>query len=167
MPTTYRLDTAAFRALVLNPSWMVSNMHSRAEAAEELFHGIAPVGTPIDGDDDPGTFRDSVVVTSGVNGGVHSDRAFGRLTSHDPRALSKEYGHTAANGRFVEGSHALVRSMDAMGGFGSARVAQTGGRGTAIRKKRAALAKRRAKTAESRRMRDAVKKFGFEPPVLD
>lgn len=170
---TYRLDMPAFRELVLNSPEMVEEMRGRAELGKTRFQTVtAPVGDPTEGDDHPGTFRDSAVVTSGVNGGINKDRAFGRLASTDPRALSKEFGHLASNGRFVEGSHALVRAMDAFGGHGSARVPQTGGRGTAARKKRAALAKRRAAAKAKRqspeyRAKQAEKKLGFEPPVLE
>lgn len=166
--TGYQLDSVGFREHLLNSDWMVENMHSRADRAKDLFEAIAPVGEPLEGDDTPGTFKASAIVTAGTNGGIHHDRAFGRLASTDDHALSKEYGHVASNGRFVEGSHALVRSMDAFGGqYGSAHVAQTGGRGAATLKKRARAAKRRTANAERKRLKDARDKFGFDPPVLD
>lgn len=143
---SYRLDTAAFREHILNSPWMVREMRSRAERAKDLFEAIAPVGSPLEGDDHAGTFRDSAVVTAGTDGGVKKDRAWGRMASTDLLALPKEYGHHAPDGSFVEGSHAIVRSMDAMGGqFGHAAAPKFGGRGKASQKKRAQAAARRAR----------------------
>lgn len=113
----YDLDVEAFGRLVLRSEFMKADMLARAERVKETFQATAPVGSPAEGDDHPGRYRDSAHVESGtmrVPGGS-GERAYGRVVVEDEAAMSIEFGHTASNGRQVEGSHTLTRALDAAG----------------------------------------------------
>lgn len=103
----YTLNYEAFREELLNAPWMVEEMRSRAERGKAFAESIAPRDT--------GEFASSFEVDSGTHGGIHSDRAWATLSSNDPAALSKEFGHEAG-GRHVEGSYTLTKTMDVMRG---------------------------------------------------
>lgn len=118
-----------FGRRILNGAYMVAAMRARAERVGEAFRATAPVGEPFEPDDHAGRFRDSAEVTSGDHGGPKHDRAFGRVSVHDPAAMSIEFGHSVRRqdgGKFaprgtgeeyphIEGSYTLTRALDAAG----------------------------------------------------
>lgn len=80
MTVKYTIDEAAFRAEVLNSPAMVAHCRAIAENA----HAIADATAPFDANDPDGIhYRDQFEVSSGTNGGIHNDRAFGRLENND------------------------------------------------------------------------------------
>lgn len=115
--TRYVLDSEAFGRLVLRSEGMKADMHARADRVKAVFEATAPVGEPYEDDHHAGRYKDSAEVESGemhVPDG-RGIRAYGRVTVNDPAAMSIEFGHTASNGRHVEGSHTLTRALDAAG----------------------------------------------------
>jgi hypothetical protein len=104
--TSYHLDHAAFRELVLNAPWMVEEMHSRAESAKAVAVSISP-DAPVIGEG----YIDSFEVESGTHGGVNHDRAYAVLKNTSDHARYVEFGteHNAAH-------HVLTRAMDGAGG---------------------------------------------------
>lgn len=114
MTARYKLDYAAFGRLVLNSPAMEAEMRARAERVQAEFIATAPVSDQPD-DEHRGRYKDSSSVESGTHGGIHHDRAYGRVTVDDEAAMSIEYGHHTKKGKFVEGSHTLTRALDAAG----------------------------------------------------
>lgn len=85
-----------------------------ARAIRATAEATAPVGSAADGDVTPGVFKASFR----VDAYVRKDRGPGSrwvadVVSVDPHGVDKELGHLAANGRFVDGSHTLLRAADA------------------------------------------------------
>lgn len=118
-----------FGRRILNGAYMVEAMRKRAARVEQTFRDTAPVGEPFEPDDHAGRFRDSAATTAGEHGGPHHDRAYGRVTVHDPAAMSIEFGHSVERrdgGKFaargtgtpyphIEGHHTLTRALDSAG----------------------------------------------------
>lgn len=102
--TKYTHDYEAFGRLVLRSQAMQAHLRARAERVKTAFEATAPVET--------GEFKGSARVESGVED-IHGRRAYGRVIVDDPLAMTKEFGHTTANGKHVPGSHALTRALDA------------------------------------------------------
>lgn len=125
----YVQNHETFGRRVLNGAYMVEAMRKRASRVEQVFRATAPVGEPFEPDDHAGRFRDSAETTSGDHGGPSKDRAYGRVTVHDPAAISIEYGHSVRRhdgGKFaprgtgeayphIEGAYTLTRALDAAG----------------------------------------------------
>jgi hypothetical protein len=112
MTTRYVHNYGAFDRLVLNSEMMRDAMHGRAERVQERFVETAPVSDEPD-DEHRGRYKDSSTVESGLDGGPHHDRAYGRVTVHDPAAMSIEFGHRAEDGSHVEGSYTLTNALNA------------------------------------------------------
>jgi hypothetical protein len=93
--TKYRLDPAGFRRNLLQADFMVAEMHRRAERVKEAAEASAP--------QDTGEYRSSFKVETVRDGGIHHDRAEGRVVNTDPAALPIEFGHITKAGTFVEG----------------------------------------------------------------
>lgn len=104
MATRYTHDYEAFGRQVLRGEDMVAHLRARAERVKTEFEAAAPVDT--------GEFKGSARVESGVED-IHGRRAYGRVVVDDPLAMTKEFGHTTADGKHVPGSHALTRALDA------------------------------------------------------
>lgn len=75
---------------MLNAPWMVADMHARAERVKVRAEATAPYDR---NDPDGIHYRDAFEVESGKHGGVHHDRAYGRVTNTDQAALAVEYGN--------------------------------------------------------------------------
>lgn len=67
---------------------------------------IAPVGSPADGDEHPGLYRDSFETETGVIE-MAGRRAYGRLTNTAPYAAAVEYGNAR-----VPAHHTMLRALD-------------------------------------------------------
>jgi len=102
--TSYRLNPAAFRELVLNAEWMVAEMAARAERGKEFAMSVAPDAPPY-GEGYIASFE----VESGRDGGIHGDRAYGRLSNGDDAARYVEFGTPT-----IQPHHVLTRALDAM-----------------------------------------------------
>lgn len=102
--TSYRLDPAAFRKLVLNAPWMVEEMRSRAEAGKAFAVSVAPDAPPY-GEGYIASFE----VESGTGGGVHHDRAYAELRNTDDAARYIEFGTERTHAH-----HVLTRAADVM-----------------------------------------------------
>lgn len=110
MGADYRHNYGAFDRQVLNSEMMQTAMRHRAEKVQARFVETAPVSDEPDGDR---RYKDSSEVSSGLNGGVNNNRAFGRVTVTHEAAMAIEYGHIAENGRPVEGSYTLTNALEA------------------------------------------------------
>lgn len=111
----YHLDQAAFRRHVLNAPWMVEEMRRRAEAGAAYARSIAPVDPE---STEPGRYKNSIEVHSGVNGGIHHDRAYGSVSSaartDDGQSLAVivEYGTENQRAQYV-----MAATLDVLGGW--------------------------------------------------
>jgi hypothetical protein len=103
----YRLDRAAFRRNLLNAPWMVQLMRARAEAGKAYAESVAPDAPPY-GEGYIASFE----VDAGTDGGVHRDRAYGRLRNTSPHARYIEHGTERARAH-----HVLAAAMDVMSGW--------------------------------------------------
>lgn len=117
MGATYRHNYAAFGRLVLNSPMMETPMRRKAEKVQERFIETAPVSDEPD-NDDVRRYKDSSEVSSGLNGGLNNDRAYGRVTVNHRAAMAIEYGHRARRkdgepGEWVEGSYTLTNALRA------------------------------------------------------
>ena len=102
----FEVDYAGISEM-LNAEWMQAEMLRRAKAGQEFAQSIAPYDpTSRDGSH----YRDSFETSSGTHGGIHHDRAYGRLENTDDAALFIEIGskHGPAH-------HILGKSLDIMG----------------------------------------------------
>ncbi|HET8589010.1 MAG TPA: hypothetical protein VFM01_05205 [Nakamurella sp.] len=74
-------------------------LREMAERAEAAAVAAAPVGPA----DDPhrGRYKASFEVSSGSHGGVHKDRAFGRLENTSEESFYVEYGTSQQEGRHI------------------------------------------------------------------
>ena len=112
----YRHKYAAFNREVLNASWMEALMLEHAERGKVVAEAIAPDATPFGVG-----YKYSFEVSSGKHGGIHHDRAYGRLENTDPDALVIEYGSREgidSKGRkhgATPAHRTLGRASDAMG----------------------------------------------------
>jgi hypothetical protein len=77
---TYKLNRAAFREELLNADWMVAHMAGIAERAREIAVETAPFDPA---DPDGQHYKERFTVSSGKQGGIHHDRAYGRLENDD------------------------------------------------------------------------------------
>lgn len=78
---------------MLNAPWMEAAMRQLIEPAKPVAEGLAPVGKLSDGDQTPGSYKADFHIESGRCGGVHHDRAYGRLVNNDPNAFMVEFGN--------------------------------------------------------------------------
>ena len=108
--STYHHNYKAFGAEVLNASWMVVEMRARIERVAALAQSIAPFD-PNDKDGDH--YRDHFSVDSGTHGGIHHDRAYGRLTNDHVAAMAIEFGSYGKYGR-IPGHRTLGKALDAL-----------------------------------------------------
>lgn len=76
---------------------VVTSVRREAEIRAARIRSVAA------GHSDSGTFLASIKLQSGSTDTV--------IYSDDPNALSKNYGHQAANGRMVEGVHAFEAGL--------------------------------------------------------
>jgi hypothetical protein len=76
---------------------VVAAVHREAEARAARVRAVAA------GHSDSGAFLSSIKVEQGSTDTI--------IYSDDPNALSKNYGHQAANGRMVEGVHAFEAGL--------------------------------------------------------
>ena len=109
MGAKYTLDPVAFRENLLNAEWMVALMHSRAEEGAAFARSIAPVDEE---SDHPGRYKAGIGVESGRDGGVHHDRAYGRVTASAPESRFVEFG-TEHN----DAHHVLIATLDVLSGW--------------------------------------------------
>lgn len=106
---------------MLRSEFVTRHVKAKAEEIRAAAEGLAPVGSPADGDDTPGTFKDSFRVVEReqiARGGGR--RIVYDVVSVDPNGLPKEVGHQRINPRtgrvtFVEGSHTLERAAQGLG----------------------------------------------------
>lgn len=114
MPAVYKADYKGIGEMLRSPG-IRGAVSARARRVRAAAEAIAPVGSPADGDDTPGTFkgsfRVSVHVRADANG--RGSRVVADVVSVDPLGAKKELGHVASNGRYVDGSHTLLRALDA------------------------------------------------------
>ena len=117
MTARYNHDYAAFGRNVLNAEWMEAEMLRRAEQGKVFAEAHAPYD-PQDADGEH--YRDAFSVSSGKHGGLHKDRAYGRLTNDNSAAALVEFGRPAGvdkNGRAYpaqERHRTLGSALDAM-----------------------------------------------------
>lgn len=105
--TSYRLNRAAFRRHVLQADFMVAEMGVRAHRVRDVAEAIAPIET--------GAYKRRFRVKTLRRGGIHKDRAEGRVINTDPAALSIEFGHVTDSDTFVAGHYTLTHAIDAAG----------------------------------------------------
>lgn len=103
----YKLNPAGFRANLLQSDFMAAEMAARAERVKAVAEASAPIET--------GHYKESFEVKTSKRGGIHNDRAEGRVITTDPAALSIEFGHLTQGGTFVDGHYTLTRALDAAG----------------------------------------------------
>lgn len=114
MAVRYNLDYAAFGEHVLNSAWMEAHMHGIADAAK----GIAEATAPFDPADPDGQhYKERFSVSSGTHGGIHHDRAYGRLENDDTTpdgfsvAAAVEFGNSN-----TPAHHTIWKAMQAAAG---------------------------------------------------
>lgn len=103
----YNLDRVGFREHLLNAPWMVELMKERAEAGKAYAESVAPDAPPY-GEGYIASFE----VEAGINGGVHHDRAYAKLSNADDAAVFVEYGTERQSAQ-----HVLISALDVMGGW--------------------------------------------------
>lgn len=86
MAARFTWDYAGGREM-LNSDEMVAEMHLRAERVAEAARAISPISDEADQH-----YIDSFEVSSGKNGGLNHDRAYGRVTNTSDHAAYIEFG---------------------------------------------------------------------------
>lgn len=115
--TKYRHNYEAFGAAVLRSPEMLAEMARRAEAVK----AVAASTAPFDPSSPDGThYKDSFRVEVVDHGGVHHDRAEGRVINDDPAAFFIEFGtvHESKDGKVgrTPKHRTLGRALDSAGG---------------------------------------------------
>lgn len=105
--TKYRLNPAGFRRNLLQADFMMAEMGLRAQRVREAAEAIAPQET--------GAYKSKFRVKVLKRGGVHKDRAEGRVINTDKAAMSIEFGHVTEDDTFVAGHYTLTTAIDAAG----------------------------------------------------
>jgi hypothetical protein len=100
--STFKPDYAGLSEL-LNSDAMVAAMVEEAAKVMSAAESTAPVATQ---GDHPGRYKASFSLSGGKHGGIHSDRAFGRVTNDAPEAVFVEFG-SKNNPKYRTLGHAL------------------------------------------------------------
>jgi hypothetical protein len=103
----YRLNPAAFRKNLLQADFMVAEMGLRAQRVAETAEATAH--------EDTGNYKRRFRVKALRRGGIHEDRAEGRVVNTDPGALSIEFGHVTDGDTYVAGQYTMTSALDAAG----------------------------------------------------
>lgn len=95
---------------MLNAEFMRQAMLNRAEKIATLAGATAPVYEGTDTEHEPGRYKRSFKASAGTHGGVHHDRAYGRVENDAPEAAIVEFGNSKTP------RYATLRNAAAAGG---------------------------------------------------